>query len=90
MQLLVSKLSKAPSKGQYSEREAAMELGVSVEQLRSLIRSHIVESDEDLNNVPIASFHPSDLLVLKILSGLSLHPGAPRPGPSILRPAPRG
>ena len=72
MQLLASKLSK----GQYSEREAAEELGVSVEQLRSIIRSHIVDSDEDLNNVPIASFHPSDLLVLKILSGLSLHPTA--------------
>ena len=72
MQLLASRLLK----GQYSEREAAEELGVSVEQLRSLIRSHIVDSDEDLTNVPIASFHPSDLLVLKILSGVSLHPRA--------------
>ena len=69
-------LASRLSKGQYSEREAAEELGVSVEHLRSLIRSHIVDSDEDLNNVPIASFHPSDLLVLKILSGLSLHPTA--------------
>lgn len=76
MQLLASSLSKGLSKGQYSEREAAQELGVSIEQLRSMIRSHIVDSDEDLNNVPIASFHPSDLLVLKILSGLSLHPTA--------------
>jgi hypothetical protein len=72
MQLLAYRLSK----GQYSEREAAEELGVSVEQLRSLIRSHIVDSDEDLNNIPIASFHPSDLLVLKLLSGHSLHPTA--------------
>ena len=72
MQLLASRLLK----GQYSEREAAEELGVSVEQLRLMIRSHIVDSDEDLNNVPIASFHPSDLLVLKILSGLSLQHSA--------------
>ena len=72
MQLLASRLSK----GQYSEREAAEELGVSVDQLRFLIRSHIVDSDEDLNNVPIASFHPSDLVVLKILSRNSLHPTA--------------
>ena len=72
MQLLASRLIK----GQYSEREAADELGVSIDQLRSMIRSHIVETDEDLNNVPIASFHPSDLLVLKILSGLSLQPTA--------------
>ena len=64
-------LASRLSKGQYSEREAAEELGVSVEQLRSLIRSHIVDTDEDLNNVGVASFHPSDLLVLKILAGVS-------------------
>jgi hypothetical protein len=60
-------LAIKPSKTQYSETEAATELGVSVEELRTLIRSHIVETDEDLNNVPMASFHPSDLLVLKLL-----------------------
>lgn len=63
-----------PNKTQYSEHEAAQELGVSVEQLRTLIRSHIVETDEDLNNVSVASFHPSDLLVLKILSTLTQNP----------------
>ena len=61
-------------KAQYSELEAAEELGVTVEQLRTLIRSHIVETDEDLTNVPMASFQPSDLLVLKILSGLRPSP----------------
>jgi hypothetical protein len=60
-------LAIKPSKTQYSEGEAAEELGVSLEELRALIRSHIVESDDDLNNVPMASFHPSDLLVLKLL-----------------------
>jgi hypothetical protein len=49
--------------------EAARELGVTVDQLRSLIRSHIAQSDEDLNHIAVASFHPSDLLVLKILAG---------------------
>lgn len=68
---LVSRLSK----GQYSEKEAAEELGVSVDEFRTLIRSHIVETDEDLNNVPVASFQPSDLLVLKFLTGT---PGGPR------------
>jgi len=58
-----------PAKTQYSEHEAAQELGVSIERLRALIRSHIVESDEDLNNVALAGFHASDLLVLKILAG---------------------
>ena len=65
-----------PAKTQYSESEAAKQLGLTVEQLRSLIRSHIAESDEDLNHVATASFHPSDLLVLKLLAGLS---GSPTP-----------
>jgi len=64
-----------PSKTQYTEHEAADELGVSIDQLRVLIRNHIVETDEDLNNVAIASFHASDLLVLKMLSrGWNLNP----------------
>ena len=67
-------LATKPSKSQYSELEAAQELGVTVDQLRSLIRSHIAQSDEDLNHVSTASFHPSDLLVLKILSGLNARP----------------
>ncbi len=54
---------------QYSEVEAARELGVTVDQLRTLIRSHIAQTDEDLNHIAVASFHPSDLLVLKILAG---------------------
>ena len=61
-------------KTQYSEHEAAEELGVSVDQLRTMIRSHIVETDEALNNVSVASFQPSDLLILKILSGVKLSP----------------
>ena len=55
-------------KSQYTETEAAEELGVSIERLRVLIRNHIVTSDEDLSNVSIASFQPSDLLLLKFLT----------------------
>ena len=62
------------SKTQYSEQEAAVELGITVPELRALVRSHIAESDEDLNNMSVASFHPSDLLVLKLLSGVKGHP----------------
>jgi hypothetical protein len=58
-----------PGKSQYSEAEAAEELGVSVAQLRTMIRSHVVEHDEDLNNVPATSFQPSDLLILRLLTG---------------------
>ncbi len=59
-----------PGKSQYSEVEAAEELGISVEQLRTMIRSHVVTSDEDLSNVSVTTFQPSDLLILRLLSGL--------------------
>ena len=58
----------------YSEAEAANVLGISVEQLRSLIRNHIVEHEEDLLNVPRANFHPSDLLLLRFLAGAGPQP----------------
>ena len=60
-----------PSKSQYSETEAAEELGVSIDLLRTMIRKHIVHTDEDLTNVPMASFQPSDLLLLRFLTGES-------------------
>jgi len=59
------------TKSQYSETEAAEELGVSVEQFRKMIRSHVIDRDEDLNNVPVTTFQPSDLLILKLLSGMA-------------------
>jgi hypothetical protein len=61
-------------KSQYSETEAAEELGISVEQLRTMIRSHVVEHDEDLTNVPSTTFQPSDLLILRLLAGKHLFP----------------
>jgi hypothetical protein len=71
-------LPSTQNKTQYSEAEAAQELGLTVEQLRVLIRNHIAQSDEDLHHIAMASFHPSDLLVLKILAGqhASLTPGS--------------
>jgi hypothetical protein len=60
-------------KSQYSEAEAAEELGITVAQLRSMIRSHVVDRDEDLNNVPVTTFQPSDLLVLRLLAGMPLN-----------------
>jgi hypothetical protein len=59
-----------PGKGQYSEAEAAEELGITVAQLRTMIRSHVVDRDEDLNNVPATTFQPSDLLILRLLTGM--------------------
>ena len=57
-----------PRKTHYSETEAAKALGISVEELRTLLLDHIVDDEEDLRNVPKANFHPSDLLVLRLLS----------------------
>jgi len=64
-------------RSQYTEVEAAEELGVSVEQLRTMIRSHVVDRDEDLNNVPVTTFQPSDLLILRLLGGMSKTPTQP-------------
>ena len=64
-------------KSQYSEVEAAEELGISVEKLRTMIRSHVVDRDEDLTNVPVTTFQPSDLLILKLLAGMPTTPRDP-------------
>jgi hypothetical protein len=58
------------AKSQYSEAEAAEELGISIAQLRTMIRSHVVDRDEDLSNVPVTTFQPSDLLILRLLAGM--------------------
>ena len=67
-------LAARPTKSQFSETEAAEELGISVERLRTLIRKHVVEKDEDLNNVGITTFQPSDLLILRLLAGMPTDP----------------
>ena len=68
--LMSVQVSSRPGKGQYSETEAAEQLGISVGQLRTMIRSHVVDKDEDLNNVPVHTFQPSDLLILRLLTGM--------------------
>jgi hypothetical protein len=55
-------------KSQYTETEAAEELGVSILQLRTMIRSHVVDRDEDLTNVPVHTFQASDLVILRLLT----------------------
>jgi len=59
-------------KSQYSETEAAEELGVSVEQLRKMIRSHVVDREEDAHNIQVTTFQPSDLLILRLLTGMAV------------------
>ena len=59
-------------KAQYSEAEAAQILSISVEELRSLVKDHIVKED-DAGNGAVTVFQSADLLVLRILAGLSVH-----------------
>jgi hypothetical protein len=63
------RVTKAAFKSSPRLVEAYLQLRIQIAAMNQLIRSHIVETDEDLNNVSIASFHPSDLLVLKLLNG---------------------
>ena len=67
-------VSPRPAKSQYTEVEAAEELGISPEQLRTMIRSHVVDRDEDLNNIPVTTFQPADLLILRLLAGMPTNP----------------
>ena len=54
-------------KSHYSETEAAEELGISVQQLRTIVREHIARSEEDLHSLPMAYFQPADVLLLKLI-----------------------
>ena len=68
-----------PAKSHYSESEAAVALGVSVDELRLLIRSHILKSDEDAPNPSSATFQPSDLLILRMMRSGLRAPEKPEP-----------
>jgi hypothetical protein len=52
---------------EYTEEEAASALGVSISQLRALVRTHVIQ-EESGADVPIPIFRPTDLLLLKMLS----------------------
>ncbi len=48
-----------------------------MEQLRTLVRSHIVQAEEDVDKIPKAWYQPSDVVLLRMLvagvSGSSAH-----------------
>ena len=52
---------------EYTEEEAASALGISIGELRSLVHTHVI-SEENAGELPITSFRPTDLLLLKMLS----------------------
>ena len=59
-------------KTQYTEAEAAEELGLSVDSLRALIRNYVANSEEELTNLPAAIFQRADLLLLKFIVKLQV------------------
>jgi len=56
------------ARSQYSETQAADLLGLSIEELRTLVKEHIASGEESSNGA-VTVFHSSDLLVLRILAG---------------------
>jgi DNA-binding transcriptional MerR regulator len=57
-----------PAKSHYSEVEVAAELGVSVKELRSLIRMHVIPKEDEIEHTSVLTFQPSDLLLLRLLA----------------------
>jgi hypothetical protein len=55
------------AKPEYTETEAAEELGLSVDQLRAMIRAHILQEDEALGNLSKTAFQRSDLVIMRLL-----------------------
>ena len=62
-------MQNAP-KVQYSEHEAAHMLGVTVDELRTLVQAHIVKDDETASPA-VPSYHKSDLVVLRVLARMA-------------------
>ena len=58
----------ASGKTEYTEAETATALGITMEELRTLVRRYVTQSEEDINNIPVMTFRPSDLLMLRMLA----------------------
>lgn len=54
-------------KSHYTENEAANALGISLDDLRVLVRRRIVDTEDDLSKLSITTFQPSDILLLRLL-----------------------
>ncbi|MBM3783123.1 MAG: hypothetical protein FJW30_02125 [Acidobacteria bacterium] len=62
--------SRASAKSFYTETEAAEALGVSLDRFRDLVRTHIAQNEDEMNNVGMTTYQSSDLLVLRLLAKL--------------------
>ena len=57
----------------FTETEAALELGVSLDRFRDLVRTHITQNEDEVNNIGVTTYQSSDLLVLKLLAKFPVH-----------------
>ena len=71
-----------------SEAEAASQLGMSVEQFRTLIRETVGHSDPEMKNpdkpLPNGFFHPSDIVVLRMMMLARANGGGAGIAPQVL------
>ncbi|MBI2687832.1 MAG: hypothetical protein HYX27_16100 [Acidobacteria bacterium] len=71
--MLTTILTTRSSKSFYSETEAAQALGISLDRFRDLVRTHIAQSEDEVNNIGATTYQASDLLVLKLLAKIPVH-----------------
>lgn len=71
--MLITTLSTRSAKCFYSETEAAQALGISIDRFRDLVKIHIAQSDDEINNIGATTYQASDLLVLKLLANIPVH-----------------
>ncbi|MCZ2074398.1 MAG: hypothetical protein LC130_05285 [Bryobacterales bacterium] len=63
---------RKPPKGYYSAAEAARLLGITIDELRSIVSEHIGAGSEDLKNLGTAELQLSDVVLLRHLSGRNI------------------
>jgi hypothetical protein len=66
--MLTSTIITRSSKSFFSESEAAQALEISIDRFRDLVRTHIAQSEDEINNIGTTTYQASDLLVLKLLA----------------------
>ncbi len=71
--MLTTTFTTRNSKSFFSETEAAQALGISIDRFRDLVRTHIAQNEDEVNNIGATTYQASDLLVLKLLAKIPVH-----------------
>ena len=56
------------AKSEYTIDEAARLLGISSQELRSLLIRHVLDETEAIQNLPKMKFRPADLIMLSLMA----------------------